>query len=30
VVIEAETHWYQEHIQISEFILKDSLDCGGY
>jgi hypothetical protein len=30
VVIETETHWYQEHIQISEFILKDSLDCGGY
>lgn len=30
VLVAAETYWYQEHIQISEFILKDSLDCGGY
>src|ERR1700754_1562222 len=30
IEVEAETYWYQEHIQIPEFILKDSIDCGGY
>ncbi len=30
VSIETETHWYQEHIQISEFILKDTVDCNAY
>lgn len=29
IAIETETHWYQEHIQIDEFILKDSIGCGG-
>lgn len=28
--VAAETFWYQEHIQIREFLLEDSLDCGGY
>jgi hypothetical protein len=30
VQVETQTHWYQEHIQIEEFILKDSVNCGGY
>jgi len=30
VEVAAETYWYQEHIQFTEFLLKDTLDCGGY
>jgi len=30
VEVAAETYWYQEHIQFTEFILKDTLDCSEY
>lgn len=29
-LVSAETYWYQEHIRFREFILQDTLDCGGY
>lgn len=30
VEVAAETYWYQEHIQFTEFLLKDTLDCSEY